>query len=67
MHSHEILFNRRISLKKYCIKILYREVSKEIINLAGELKIGIMKYSCCGLNKFIDEIDENIYKTRIIV
>ncbi len=67
IHSHEILFNRRISLMKYCKLILYREdlkmeVSEEIKKIAGELKIAIKGYSCIGLNKYIDVIEKNIEK-----
>lgn len=70
IHSHEILFNKRISLKKYCKCILYRndindEIPKSLINLAEKLKIPIKRYGCdsnkfigYGLNNFIDLIEK---------
>ena len=66
IHSHEILFNRNISLKKYCKYILCKgdEIDENIINLANKLKIPIKKYNNkdlsynYGLNNFIDLIEK---------
>jgi hypothetical protein len=70
IHSHEILFNKRISLKKYCKCILYRndindEIPNSLITLAEKLKIPIKRYGCdsnkfigYGLNNFIDLIEK---------
>jgi hypothetical protein len=69
MHSHEILFNKKISLKKYCKCILYRndiddEIPKSLITLAEKLKIPIKRYGNpnkfigYGLNNFIDLIEK---------
>lgn len=65
IHSHEILFNKRISLRKYCKLILYRAdtISNNIIILAEKLKIPIKNYQNSskfigyGLNNFIDLIE----------
>lgn len=62
IYSHEILFNKNISLKEYCICIICKggEIDKNIIILANRLKIPIKKYNDkdlshnYGLNNFID-------------
>jgi len=42
IHSHEILFNKKIPLKKYCKLILYRGyIEEQSLNL---LKISIIYY-----------------------
>ena len=69
MHSHEILFDKKISLKKYCKCILYRDdtkdkIPKNLITLAEKLKIQIKHYGNknkfigYGLNNFIDLIEK---------
>lgn len=65
--SHEILFNKRISFKKYCKLILYkREINKFILQKINQLNIPIIQYnnpdkfSYYGLNNFIDLIEKNI-------
>jgi hypothetical protein len=69
MHSHEILFNKKIPLKKYCKMILYRSEIKnkmfqKIIILSKKLKIPIKCYENSsningyGLNNFIDLIEK---------
>jgi len=70
IHSHEILFNKRISLKKYCKCILYRndmndKIPNNLITLAEKLKIPIKRYGSdhnkfigYGLNNFIDLIEK---------
>ena len=71
MYSHEILFNRKISLKKYCKYILYKgsEIPDNIIKSVIKLKIpiksydnkvkyGIDKFKGYGLNNFIDLIEK---------
>jgi len=68
IHSHEILFDKKISLKKYCKCILYRNditniIPKNIIDMAQNLKIPIKHYRNSiefvgyGLNNFIDLIE----------
>ena len=62
IYSHEILFNKNISLKEYCICIICKgdEIDENIINLAKKLKIPVKKYNDkdlshnYGLNNFID-------------
>lgn len=66
IYSHEILFNRNISLKKYCKYIICKgdQIDENIINLAAKLKIPIKKYNDkdllnnYGLNNFIDLIEK---------
>ncbi len=69
MHSHEILFCKKIPLKKYCKCILYRvdsinKIPKNIILFAKKLKIPIKEYDNSnkfikyGLNNFIDLIEK---------
>ena len=63
--THEILFNKKISLKKYCLCIIYTDnyISDNIINLSNKLKIPIKqfpnvdKFFYPGMNKFIDLIE----------
>ena len=56
IHSHEILFNKKIPLKKYCKLILYRGYNEEqSLNL---LKISIIYYN--NPEKFIGLIEKNI-------
>ena len=71
IHSHEILFDKRILLKKYCKMILCRADTKEvedtfsknIMIYAEKLKIPIKYYANqydfigYGLNNFIDLIE----------
>ena len=66
IHSHEILFDKRIPLKKYCKMIIiyaYKKL-KNIMILAEELKIPIKIYkepsnfSYYGLNNLIDLIEK---------
>lgn len=69
IHSHEILFNKKIPLKKYCKCILYRDdmndkIPKNITDMAEKLKIPIKHYRNSskfigyGLNNFIDLIEQ---------
>lgn len=75
MHTHEILFNKKIPLDKYCIKIMIsgtnadykdnKEIEK-IIDLAKEKNIPLKfrDYKISGknekpINKFIDSIESN--------
>ena len=67
IHSHEILFSKRISLKKYCKLILYCDniIPENIILLASQLNIPIKQYGYInkkfvgnGLNNFIDIIEK---------
>jgi len=70
IHSHEILFNKNISLKKYCLCIIYsgemEEIPQKIIKLVGKLKIPIKNKShkkdtyayYSGINNFIDIIEK---------
>ena len=75
MHSHEILFNKKIPLDKYCIKIMIRgkkenykgdkEIEK-IIDLAKEKNIPLKfrDYKINGknektINNFIDSIESD--------
>ena len=57
MHSHEILFNKKISLKKYCILIVCSKLCDNIIKLANKLKIPVITRVKDGLNNFIDLIE----------
>jgi hypothetical protein len=59
MHSHEILFNKKISLKKYCKLIVCHIPCDNIVKLADKLKIPVITRVKDGLNNFIDLI-ENI-------
>jgi len=63
MHSHEILFGKKIPLKKYCKCIIYssdinNEILKNISFFAEKLKIPIKEYGGYGLNNFIDLIEK---------
>jgi len=68
MHSNEILFNKRISLKKYCKYILYSRsrkkgiypeiIPKNLLLLASKLNIPIKYYNSLGLNNLIDFIEK---------
>jgi len=62
IHSHEILFNKKISLIKYCKCIIYPGIIPDnIIKLASSLKIPIksnITYKKTGLNNFIEFISE---------
>jgi hypothetical protein len=65
IYTHEILFNKKIPLKKYCLCIIYtgNHISDNIINLSNKLKIPIKqfhnvdKFFYPGMNKFIDLIE----------
>ena len=67
INSHEILFGKKISLKKYCKCIIIRSLNiddlpEKIILLASKLKIPIKSYRLrkmkpIGLNNFIDIIE----------
>ena len=57
MHSHEILFNKKISLKKYCKLIVCSIPCDNIVRLADKLKIPVITNVKVGLNNFIDLID----------
>ncbi len=65
-YSHEILFNKNISLKKYCIALVYKgdyeDIPKNVVTKATQLKIPIKIYTnnkkCFnGINRFIDVIE----------
>jgi len=68
MHSNEILFNKKISLKKYCKYILYARsggkgiyskiIPKNLLLLASKLNIPIKYYNSLGLNNLIDFIEK---------
>ena len=70
IHSHEILFNKNIPLKKYCLCIIYsgemQEIPQKIIKLVEKLKIPIKNKShkkdtyayYSGINNFIDIIEK---------
>jgi len=57
MHSHEILFNKKISLKKYCKLIVCSIPCENIVKLANKLKIPVITRVKNGLNNFIDLIE----------
>ena len=57
MHSHEILFNKKISLKKYCKLIVCSISCENIVILADKLKIPVITRVKNGLNNFIDLIE----------
>lgn len=42
LYSHEILFNKNISLKKYCIALVYKgdykDIPENVVILADKLK-----------------------------
>jgi hypothetical protein len=59
MHSHEILFNKKISLKKYCKLIVCSIPCDNIIRLSNKLKIPVITSVKIGLNNFIDLIEIN--------
>ena len=66
MHSHEILFDQKIPLKKYCKYILYKgsKIPNNIIKYALKLEIPIKSYdpelkNTYGLNNFIDLMEKN--------
>ena len=59
MHSHEILFNKKISLKKYCKLIVCSIPCENIVRLADKLKIPVITHIKNGLNNFIDLIENN--------
>ena len=69
--SHEILFNKNIPLKKYCLCIIadgeLESIPQEIIDLAQKLEIplknqsfkdGKYYFGTVGINNFIDIIEE---------
>jgi hypothetical protein len=71
IHSHEILFNKNIPLKKYCLCIVVdgelESIPQEIIDLAQKLEIplknqsfkdGKYYFGTVGINNFIDIIEE---------
>ena len=68
MHSHEILFNKNIPLKKYCVCIIYsgemEEIPQKIIDYAKKLEITIKNKSLekdrdyRGINNLIDIIEK---------
>jgi len=60
VHSHEILFGKRISLKKYCKMILTytgTKIPENIILLAAKLNIPIKYHNQIGLNHLVDLVD----------
>jgi hypothetical protein len=57
MHSHEILFNKKISLKKYCKLIVCSIPCENIVLLADKIKIPVITSVKNGLNNFIDLIE----------
>ncbi len=57
LHSHEILFNKKISLKKYCKLIVCSIPCENIVILANKLKIPVITRVKDGLNNFIDLIE----------
>ena len=74
MHSHEILFNQKIPLDKYCILIMMKGKKKDydqkiidkLIKLSKEKNISIKfrDYKLIGknekpINNFIDSIESN--------
>jgi hypothetical protein len=66
IHSHEILLNKKIYLKKYCKCIIVNHpdiIDENLILLANKLNIPIKKYQRVvfkelGLNNFINLIEE---------
>jgi len=64
IHSHEILFNKRIPLKKYCKLILYRDSGGDMKTFVNPLNISIIHYKFpekfigYGLNNFIRLIEK---------
>jgi len=65
-YSHEILFNKNISLKKYCIALVYKgdykDIPENVVILANKLKIPIKNYvainkASIGIDRFIDIIE----------
>jgi hypothetical protein len=63
IYSHEILFNKKISLKKYGKLIIFhgnKKMYKIISTLASEIKIPITNKYALTLNKFIDIIDNEL-------
>ncbi len=68
--SHEILFNKNIPLKKYCLCIIVdgelERIPQEIIDYAGKLEIPLKNqsfkkenpFSVMGINDFIDIIEK---------
>lgn len=68
INSNEILFNKRIPLKKYCKYILYTKsrkkgiypeiIPKKLLLLASKLNIPIKYYDSFGLNNLIDFIEK---------
>jgi hypothetical protein len=57
MHSHEILFNKKISIKKYCKLIVCSIPCDNIVRVANKLKIPVITSVKVGLNNFIDLIE----------
>jgi len=57
MHSHEILFNKKISLKKYCKLIVCSIPCDNIVKLANKLKIPVITNVKVGLNNFMGLIE----------
>lgn len=65
MYSHELLFNKKIKLEKYCLMIIiYKNVCKNIdiiIKLCKKNNIKVIMYdNYLGINNFIKVIDDNI-------
>lgn len=62
IHSHEILFGKRISLKKYCKCIISNNnIPKSVLLLASKLKIPVKYYTSVtsfGLNNLIGIIEK---------
>ena len=61
MHSHEILFNKKIMLNKYCKCIILYKNSNNLFRLESlckELNIPIKYTASYGINKIIDLIEE---------
>ena len=68
VYSHQILFNKNIPLKKYCLCIIYsgemKEIPQKIIELAKKLEIPIKNKSLekdgdyRGINDLIDIIEK---------
>jgi len=65
LNSHEILFNKKISLKKYCILIVCSRSCDNIVRLANKLKIPVITRVKNGLNNFMDLIEYNKNNTKI--
>jgi len=57
LNSHEILSNKKISLKKYCKLIICSIPCENVVRLANKLKIPVITNVKVGLNDFIDLIE----------